>query len=186
MEQRKDGGVGADPESQRENCGGGEAGCTAQPAKPVAEILGGAFEPGYAAPVANLFLGLGDAAEFAERGGACVSGFHSLLAKFLFLHGKMEGDFFVQFAVQTVSAKETAQAPPEYPHGSAPIRRGEGIAPSGPLCAPTLAIPARSASAPRASVGRIWPCDWHRWCPSAMQSSRAAPSAGARDTASPG
>src|ERR1039457_5934298 len=46
------------------------------------------------------------------------------------------------------------------------IRRGEGIAASGPRCAPNPAIPARSAFAPRASVGRIWPCDWHRWYPS--------------------
>ena len=102
-------------------------GVAAQAAKAVTEIAGGTFEPGHAAAVANVFLGLGDAAEFAEGGGARGGGVHALAAKFLFLHGEVNSDLFVQLAVQAAAAKESAKALEERAW-IRPIRRGAGSA----------------------------------------------------------
>ena len=117
MVHREDCGIGSDSEGQREHRRGGESGIAFEAAQGVAEILRGGLEPRKSPGLAVDFRGLRHSTELAPRRRACRRGGHAALPEFLFLHGEVSGDLFIEIAIQAPSAKHGRQAFPKSEHG---------------------------------------------------------------------
>jgi hypothetical protein len=106
VEHGKDRSVHADTDGEREDGGGGESGAAAEAAEGIARIAESGLHPRQAAAVPVVFLGLGYATEFADRGG--VRGFrrHTRRTKLGLLHGHVAGDFIVQIALQAPQTEQ--------------------------------------------------------------------------------
>jgi hypothetical protein len=107
IDQAKDGGVGADTESEGRHGDGGEAGSLAQHAEAVADVGEEIFEPTPAPHLTRRFLDQGFVAEFATGG---VQGF---LGRFAALdtcadgHFEMGTDFVLEIPIALAPEKES-------------------------------------------------------------------------------
>jgi hypothetical protein len=108
-DQREDGRVGADTESERQDCDGGEPEVPSQQAKAVAEVLKQDFDCGKRVPFPVGLFSPGNAAEAPQSDETGLLRRHALTEVFADFHLEMKLELFIQIMFHCPLAKETAE-----------------------------------------------------------------------------
>ena len=110
IDDRKDGGGGADSERQRERGRGGEAFRSPEPAKGVPKILRENVDAGQGAPLADVLFDLRHAAELAPRREGSFGRVHSAGDETLLEQLQVGADFFVEFVFEAAAPERVADS----------------------------------------------------------------------------